>query len=121
VTVPPQTTQPATAGSTTGGSTVTTTGRHRKHKNAVANSDSQPKTPVQTGPITTGVEPSTCDANADGAADPGSPSSCGTTDGAASTGAVEPTTVTATTYAAPTKVKAAPKKKSGSKKRVGRR
>jgi hypothetical protein len=80
VTVPPQPTDPAAAtGATTGGTTAaTTTGRHKHHKNAVANSDSQPKSPAQTGPVTTGVEPATCDADGDGVVDAGAPSSCTT-------------------------------------------
>ena len=77
-TLPPQPTDPALAtGAQTGGTTAaTTTGRHKHHKNAVANSDSQPKSPAQTGPVTTGVEPATCDADGDGVVDAGAPSSC---------------------------------------------
>ena len=120
VTVPPQTAEPTTAGSSaTGGTTATATGRHRKHKNAVANSDSQPNSPAQTGPVTTGVEPSTCDADGDGVADPGSPSGCGTSDGTVGT-AVQQGTVAPTLYSAPKRHKAAPKK-SASKKRVSQR
>jgi RNA polymerase sigma factor (sigma-70 family) len=118
VTVPPQTTEPTAAGSSvTGGTTATATGRHRKHKNAVANSDSQPKSPVQTGPVTTGVEPSTCDADGDGVADPGSPSGCGTSTGTVGT-AVQQGTVSPTLYSAPKQHKAAPRK---SKKKVSQR
>jgi RNA polymerase sigma factor (sigma-70 family) len=78
VTVPPQSTDPAAVtGAQTGGvTTATTTGRHKHHKNAVANSDSQPSSPAQTGPVTTGVEPATCDADGDGVVDAGAPSSC---------------------------------------------
>ncbi len=78
VTVPPQPTDPAAAaGAQTGGTTAAvTTGKHHHHKNAVANSDSQPNTPAQTGPVTTGVEPATCDADGDGVTDAGAPSSC---------------------------------------------
>jgi hypothetical protein len=53
-----------------------TTGKHKHHKNAVANSDPQPSSPAQSGPVTTGVEPATCDANGDGVTDAGAPSSC---------------------------------------------
>ncbi|MGA8217957.1 MAG: hypothetical protein WB771_05285, partial [Solirubrobacterales bacterium] len=53
----------------------------------VANSDSQPSSPAQTGPVTTGVEPATCDADGDGVVDAGAPSSCGTPPAPANTGA----------------------------------
>jgi RNA polymerase sigma factor (sigma-70 family) len=88
VTVPPQPTDPAaTASAQTGGTTAGVTGKHKHHKNAVANSDSQPQAPAQTGPVTTGVEPATCDADGDGVTDPGAPSTCTTpTDGTAGTG-----------------------------------
>ncbi len=108
VTVPPQQTDPtATAGAQTGGTTAAGTKR-KHHKNAVANSDSQPKTPVQSGPVTTGVEPAGCDANGDGVTDSEAPSSC-TSDGTVSTG-VEQGNVAPLPYSAPKK-KAAPKKK----------
>jgi hypothetical protein len=75
VTVPP--TDAATAATPTAATTpATPTGRHHRHKNAVANSDSQPSSPAQTGPVTTGVEPATCDADGDGVTDAGAPSSC---------------------------------------------
>ena len=106
--MPPQQTDPtATAGAQTGGTTAAGTKR-KHHKNAVANSDSQPKTPVQSGPVTTGVEPAGCDANGDGVTDSEAPSSC-TSDGTVSTG-VEQGNVAPLPYSAPKK-KAAPKKK----------
>jgi RNA polymerase sigma factor (sigma-70 family) len=76
VTVPP-TDPAATPVAQTGGTTAAaTTGKHKHHhKNAVANSDSQPNSPAQSGPVTTGVEPATCDADGDGVTDPGAPSS----------------------------------------------
>jgi RNA polymerase sigma factor (sigma-70 family) len=120
VTIPPQPADPTAAtGTATGGSTATATGtakRKHHHKNAVANSDSQPKTPAQTGPVTTGVEPATCDADGDGVPDAGAPSSC-TTGGTVSTGVVQGE-VSPVPYSAP---KAAPKKhKAAPKKRVKR-
>src|SRR5262249_11717646 len=92
-----------------------------RHKNAIANSDSQPKAPVQTGPVTTGVEPSTCDADGDGVIDPGAPSSCGAGTGTVSTG-VEQGSVAPLPYSAtaPRKHRAAPRS-STAKKRVKRR
>ncbi|HEX3294715.1 MAG TPA: hypothetical protein VHR38_13360, partial [Solirubrobacterales bacterium] len=45
----------------------------------IANTDSKnTTTTTQTGPVTTGVEPSTagCDADGDGVPDPGAPSTC---------------------------------------------
>ncbi len=90
VTVPAQPIDPTKAkGTATGGTTATGTAKRKHHhKNAVANSDSQPNTPVQSGPVTTGVEPSTCDADGDGVPDPGAPSSC-TTGGTATTGGAQ--------------------------------
>ena len=79
VTVPPQPTDPAAAtGAQTGGTTAaaTTGKRHRHHKNAIANSDPNSSSPPQSGPVTTGVEPATCDADVDGVTDAGAPSSC---------------------------------------------
>jgi RNA polymerase sigma factor (sigma-70 family) len=121
VTVPPQPVDPAaTTGTATGGTTAATTGtakrkhHHKSDKNAVANSDSQPKAPpVQSGPVTTGVEPSTCDADGDGVTDTGAPSSC-TTGGTVTTGVVQGEVAPApysAPKAAPKKHKAAPKKK----------
>jgi RNA polymerase sigma factor (sigma-70 family) len=116
VTVPPQPTDPAaTTGAQTGGTTAATTGRHKHHKSAVANSDSQPKSPAQTGPVTTGVEPATCDANGDGVTDPGAPSSCTTPPPAPSdtgaSGSIDQGGVKPLSYTAPRKHKAAPKKR----------
>jgi hypothetical protein len=121
VTVPPQPANPATAtGAQTGGTTAaTSTGKHHHHKNAVANSDSQPKTPAQTGPVTTGVEPATCDADGDGVTDAGAPSSCTSppppppapTDTGAS-GAIQSGSVKPLSYSAPKKhPKPAPRKR----------
>jgi RNA polymerase sigma factor (sigma-70 family) len=113
VTVPP-TDPAATPVAQTGGTTAaTTTGRHKHHKKAIANTDSQSQSPPQTGPVTTGVEPATCDANGDGVTDAGAPSSCTSapapTDTGA-TGAIESGSIKPLS-AAPKKHKAAPKKK----------
>jgi RNA polymerase sigma factor (sigma-70 family) len=75
VTVPPQATDPATTGASTSNFPI---GKHRKHKgSAVANTDSKGATTTtpQTGPVVTGVEPSSsCDADGDGVPDAGAPS-----------------------------------------------
>ena len=122
VTVPPQPTDPAAAtGAQTGGTTATaTTGRHRRHhKNAIANSDPNSTSPTQSGPVTTGVEPSTCDADGDGVADAGAPSSCTSPppppppapiDTGAS-GSIQNGSVKPLAYSAPKKHSGAPKKK----------
>ncbi|HEY3193008.1 MAG TPA: sigma-70 family RNA polymerase sigma factor [Solirubrobacterales bacterium] len=111
VTVPPQTTDPAAAASTsTDGTTAVTTGRRKHHKNAVANSDSQVTTTPQSGPVTTNVEPATCDANGDGVTDPGAPTTC-SPDGSTVTTGVEPGYVAPAPYTDPAKDKVAPKKK----------
>jgi RNA polymerase sigma factor (sigma-70 family) len=133
VTVPPQPTDPAAAtGAQTGGTTPATTGtgkRKHHHKNAVANSDSQPSTPApaQTGPVTTGVEPSSCDADGDGVPDAGATSSCstgGTTDdttgGTVSTG-IEEGEVAPLPYSAPKKQHKAAPHKAAPKKKVRQR
>jgi hypothetical protein len=88
----------------------------------VANSDSQPKAPVQSGPVTTGVEPSSCDADGDGVPDPGTPIPCGTPGGTGtvSTG-VQPGAVAPTPYSAPKKHGAAPKPSSKSKSSSGQK
>ena len=92
VTVPPQ---PADEASTDGTGT-TTPSKHRRHKaSARANTDSKgAKSTQQSAPVTTGVEPSTtsCDADGDGVADPGAPSTC-SSGGATSTTADQPATV----------------------------
>jgi RNA polymerase sigma factor (sigma-70 family) len=80
VTVPPESSDPAATGGTA--SSVLPLGNKRKRhrgNNSIANTDSKnTTTTTQTGPVTTGVEPSTsaCDANGDGAVDPGAPSTC---------------------------------------------
>jgi RNA polymerase sigma factor (sigma-70 family) len=114
VTVPPQPTDPvATTGAATGGTTPTVTGKRKHHhKNAVANSDSQPKTPAtQTGPVTTGVEPATssCDADGDGVTDTGS--TCSSDAPAPIDTGVEQGQIAPVPYSAPKKNKAASKKK----------
>jgi RNA polymerase sigma factor (sigma-70 family) len=89
VTVPPTSSDPAaTGGTTTSGFPF---GKRKRHKgNAVANTDSKGATPApQTGPVTTGVEPSTsCDADGDGITDTGAPSTC-SSGSTGSTGLVE--------------------------------
>ncbi len=126
VTVSPQPTDPTTATSAqTGGTTAaaTTGHRHRHHKKAIANSDPNATSP-QSGPVTTGVEPSTpasptCDADGDGVADAGAPSSCTTppppppaapidtgASGSIQDGAVKPLA-----YSVPKKHKPAPRKR----------
>jgi RNA polymerase sigma factor (sigma-70 family) len=126
-TVPPQTgAAPAQTGGTAAAATGTAAvlGKHKHHK-PIANSDSTQATAApQSGPVTTGVEPSTaCDANGDGITDPGAPSTC-TTGTSVSTGVVQSdnvtpaapaatTTTTTRPYAAPVKKRhSAPKKKS---------
>ena len=122
VTVPPQPTDPAAAtGAQTGGTTaVATTGHHhRHHKNAIANSDPNATSPTQSGPVTTGVEPATCDADGDGVADAGAPSSCttpppappATTPDTGASGSIQSGAVKPLAYSAPKKHSAAPKKK----------
>ena len=118
VTVPPQPTDPAAATpvAQTGGTTAaTTTGKHKHHKNAIANSDSQPSSQAQTGPVTTGVEPATCDADGDGVTDAGAPSTC--TSPAAPTDATTGATG-AIQSGGIALLSAAPKKQKSSKKRV---
>jgi RNA polymerase sigma factor (sigma-70 family) len=95
VTVP---NQPAEDGATTGGtaSSSAPVGKRRRHKNNnIANTDSKGTTTTpQTGPVTTGVEPSTtpCDANGDGATDPGAPTTCTTTGSTGTTTSTDQTT-----------------------------
>jgi RNA polymerase sigma factor (sigma-70 family) len=120
VTVPPQPTDPAatTPVAQTGGTTAaTTTGRHKHHKNAIANSDSQPtNSPSQTGPVTTGVEPATCDADGDGVTDAGAPSNCTSPPAPTDTGATGATGAIQSGGVAP--LSATPKKQKSSKKKV---
>jgi RNA polymerase sigma factor (sigma-70 family) len=125
VTVPPEPTDP-TATSETGALTPLPdrTGK-RKHRKPIASSDSQVAGSTQTGPITTGVEPATCDGNGDGAPDPGTTCSTGgttttnsttTSDGGTLTTTVEEGTVAPVPYTAPTK-----KDKRALKKKLRRR
>ena len=116
VTVPPQPTDHATTGGTT--TSNFPIGKHKRHKgNAVANTDSKGSTTsTQTAPVTTGVETSGCDADGNGATDPGAPSSC-TTGSTPSSGLVEGSLQPAQRSAAPKRKRAAtggsktPKKK----------
>jgi RNA polymerase sigma factor (sigma-70 family) len=116
VTVPP-TDPAATASATTGAAAVPTTGKHKHHKNAVANSDPQPSSPAQSGPVTTGVEPATCDADGDGVTDAGAPSNCTTSTPApaptntGATGAIEQGGVKPLSAAPPKKPHKAPRKR----------
>jgi hypothetical protein len=106
VTVPPEATDPA-ATTETGGVTPIP-GKHKRKKGAWANSDGQTKTGTQSGPVATGVEPATnCDADGDGAPDPGS--TCASGD-SVSTG-VEQGYTTPVTYSVSKKHKAAQKKR----------
>src|SRR5262249_20274689 len=91
VTVPPQTSQPGTTGGTA--STLPLGKRKHHHGNNIANTDKGGTTAPQTGPVTTGVEPSTtpCDADGDGVADPGAPATCATAT-TPTTGVSQPTT-----------------------------
>jgi len=87
VTVPPQPTDPAvTTGATGATAPVATTGKHKHHKHAIANSDPNATSPSQSGPVTTGVEPATCDANGDGVTDAGAATTCTPTAPPPSTG-----------------------------------
>ena len=105
VTVPPETSDPA---ATTGGtaSTLPIIGnKRRRHKgNNIANTDSKGTSTVpQTGPVTTGVEPSsTCDTNGDGVVDPGASADCspGSTP---TTGTDQTTAPSAVEYSVPLK------------------
>jgi RNA polymerase sigma factor (sigma-70 family) len=116
-TAPPQPTDQAT----TAGGTTPLPGRHKHHKN-IANTDQGTST-SETGPVTTNVEPATCDADGDGVTDPGAPSSCtsGTPDGSGTvtTGVQESGTIApATPYnVTPKKHKQADKKKKKLKRR----
>jgi hypothetical protein len=111
VTVPPTTTSdPATATPT--GAVTPIPGKHKRHKGAHANTDTQPTTPAQTGPVTTGVEPASCDANGDGVADPGSTcSGSGTETGTVTTGVQQGDSVQPASYSVPKKHKATLKRK----------
>ena len=104
VTVPPQPADPAAIPPTAAVTPLPDRTDKRKHDKPIANTDSNVTGSTQTGPVTTGVEPATCDADGDGAPDPGAPSTCtATTDGtgtAATTTEVESETVSSTPYAA---------------------
>jgi hypothetical protein len=93
VTVPPQ---PADQASTGGTETTTPTkAKHKRHKaSALANTDSQGAIAPQSGPVTTGVQPATtlCDADGDGVADPGAPSTCSSGGTTTTTTAAAPAT-----------------------------
>jgi RNA polymerase sigma factor (sigma-70 family) len=124
VTVPPQSSDPAATGGTA--SSVLPLGNKRKrHKgNNIANTDSKPATTTpQTGPVTTGVEPSTtgCDADGDGVTDPGAPSTC-SSGSTGATGVDQSTPAPATVYSVPRKKhRSTPRGKSTSKaKSTGR-
>src|SRR4051812_17818896 len=117
VTVSPEPADPAATTGAQSGGTATTTPKHKHHKNAVANSDPQPTSPAQTGPVTTGVEPGTCDADGDGAADAGAPSGCTTSPppsdtSTGATGSIEQGSVRPPSYSAPKKHKAPRKKRA---------
>jgi RNA polymerase sigma factor (sigma-70 family) len=123
VTVPPQTSDQATTGGTA--TTVPVATKRKRHKGSnLANTDSKGTTTTpQSGPVTTGVEPSTtCDADADGVTDPGAPTSC-TSGGTTTTTAVEPASVApAATYTPPKrKHKSTSRHKAASKKKVRHR
>jgi RNA polymerase sigma factor (sigma-70 family) len=76
VTVPPQPGETATTGGTATTAPVVTKRKRHKHPGASTDSNGTTTAP-QSGPVTTGVEPSTtCDANGDGATDPGAPTNC---------------------------------------------
>jgi hypothetical protein len=113
VTVPPHPADPATTGGTT------TSGfpfrKQKRHKgNAVANTDSNGATTTpQTGPVTTGVEQSSCDADGDGVTDAGASSSCSSAP-ATSGGLVEGSLEPAQPPVSPRKKRAAPRDKSKS-------
>ena len=102
VTVPPQPTDPAAIPPTGGVAPLPTRTGKRKHRAPIANTDSNVTGSTQSGPVTTGVEPATCDADGDGAPDPGAPSTCTTTTDGSGTTTTEGESVTAssTPYAA---------------------
>jgi RNA polymerase sigma factor (sigma-70 family) len=114
VTVPPQPADQATATEATVPLHAT---KHKRHKTPVTANTDQGTSTSQSGPITTAVEPSTststssCDANGDGVTDVGAPTTC-TTDSTVTTGVEQPAAIApaTTTYVAPKKHKAAPKK-----------
>jgi RNA polymerase sigma factor (sigma-70 family) len=107
VTVPPETSDPATTGGTASALPIIGNKRKRHKGNSIANTDSKgTSTTPQTAPVVTGVEPSsTCDTNGDGAADPGAPSTCTTGTTGGTTGADQTTTTapSAADYSVPLK------------------
>jgi RNA polymerase sigma factor (sigma-70 family) len=116
VTVPPQSGEAAATGGTATG-VLPLGNKRRRHKgNNIANTDSKgTSTTPQTGPVTTGVEPSsTCDANADGVTDPGAPASC-TPGSTAPTTTTESPPATVPVYSVPQKKRSHSRSKSGSK------
>jgi hypothetical protein len=121
VTVPPGSSESETTGGTA--SSLLPLGKHRRHRgNNIANTDSNkgPSTTPQTGPVTTGVEPSTnlCDTDGDGANDPGTTCTTGATGATGATGVDQSAPAPATIYSAPRKKHRAPsrsKSKSTSK------
>ena len=107
VTVPPR---PADQ-PTTGGDLPFPIKHKHHHKGATATTNSGSSTP-QTAPVTTGVVPSSCDANGDGVTDAGAPAECtssGTVPTPGTSSGIEDAGL-APAYTAPKK-KAAPKKK----------
>ena len=108
VTVPSQSSQPATTGGTA--STEPTGNKRKRHKgNKIASTDSKGSTTTaQTAPVTTGIEPSTtgCDADGDGVTDPGAPSTCST--GTTTTTTPDQTTPPPATYSVPRESTAPP-------------
>ena len=99
-----------TPGVATTGGTATSVlplgNKRKRHKgNSIANTDSKgPSTTPQTAPVVTGVEPSsTCDADGDGVADPGAPSTCTTGSTGGTTGVDQTTTPPAAVYSVPLK------------------
>ena len=120
VTVPPQTSQPASTGGT--GAHAVPFGKRKRHRaNVLANTDSKDATATaQTGPVTTGVEPSmTCDADGDGVIDPGAPSTCSPT--STDSTVVEGTLTTPVPVSAPPTTPSKPRKKSRRKSKSTKR
>jgi RNA polymerase sigma factor (sigma-70 family) len=116
VTVPPQPTDPAVIPPTGAVTPLPDRTTKHKHHTPIANTDSNVTGSTQTGPVTTGVEPATCDADGDGAPDPGAPSTCTPTTDGTTTTEVESETVTSTPYAATMTLKQ--RKVSTKKKKV---
>jgi RNA polymerase sigma factor (sigma-70 family) len=105
VTVPPETSDPAATTGGTASALPIIGNKRRRHKgNNIANTDSKGTSTVpQTGPVTTGVEPSsTCDTDGNGVIDPGAPADCspGSTP---TTGTDQTTAPSAAEYSVPLK------------------